>query len=63
MCPSVQVFIPLENAGFDQSGPLAAMIRESGGVAELAAQLAADAELGAVRVELLAPGVPLPIAL
>ena len=55
--------IPLENASFDQSGPLAAMIRETGGVEQLKAQLAADAELRVVEVAVPMPGVPLHVDL
>eukprot|EP00887_Chlorella_sp_A99_P007356 scaffold2.g7356.t1 len=57
------VVIPLENAGFDQSGPLAAMIRETGGSELLERQVASDPQLAGTCVAVPRPGVPMPVAL
>lgn len=43
-------YIPLLNAEFDQSGPLADLLVEEGGVAAVQAQLAASPELAGIRV-------------
>lgn len=58
-----KVVIPLENAGFDQSGPLAAMIRETGGSELLERQVASDPQLAGTCVAVPRPGVPMPVAL
>ena len=58
-----RVVVPLENAEFDSSGLLADLLAESGGAAQLRAQLAADGELRGTRVELPAPGRPMEVPL
>ena len=57
------VVIPLENAGFSQSGLLADLLAERGDWDALRAELAALPDLAGVRVEVPRPGVPMPVAL
>ncbi len=58
-----RVVIPLLNADFDQSGPLAEVLQEVGSVAELQAQLAAAPGLRGVQVRVPAAGQPMQVAL
>jgi hypothetical protein len=58
-----KVVVPLLNAEFDQSGPLADLLQEVGSVAELQATLAATPGLQAVRVCVPTPGQPMPVTL
>lgn len=58
-----KVVIPLLNAEFEQSGPLADLLEEVGSVAELETQLAKTPGLQGVRVQVPAPGQPMPVAL
>lgn len=57
------VVVPLMNAEFDASGALNALLTETGGPAELEAQLAAEPGLEGVRVCLPVAGVPMPVHL
>lgn len=45
-----KAYIPLNNAEFDQAGPLADLLEEQGGVDALRAQLAAAPDLAGMRV-------------
>lgn len=59
-----KAYIPLMNAELDQSGPLADMLVEEGGIEQVAAQLkAAGAELAGVRVCVPQPTQPMALEL
>ena len=58
-----KVVIPLLNADFPQSGPLANLIKEEGSVEDLEALLADTPELRGCKVKVPQPGKPLAVAL
>lgn len=58
-----KAFIPLNNAEFDQSGPLADLLVEEGSADEMAAQLAASPDLSGIGVWVPRPALPMPVEL
>lgn len=58
-----KVFVPLNNAEFDQEGPLADLLVEEGSAAQIQQQLAAEPSLAGVRVCVPTAAQPMPVEL
>ncbi len=57
------MYLPLNNAEFDQEGPLADLLVEEGSADQIQQQLAADPSLAGIRVCVPAAAQPMPVEL